>query len=442
MSNLLRKFKTAYYISTKTNYTSKTVPDLSSLFAQAQLQKSITKNGAEALNESVNTTTKKIMLRLKLPPLPAPAKSATAPSSSTNDEVHSPSLSFSRNLNDSSSILSSLSAPSTTKAKLDKYIEMCKNKADKHGFNLQTEINQVLASKDIILLKKAQFCSELVKYIDAESLLKNIQSDAISKDIKVNNEIFLELVTLLRDINDETDRRALKIELNNLYEKATKEDGIIIEIFVNLVTKASKFQRLSPVGELELTVNFLDPILSHIFHRPDSNKLFVWLNRKDDNTATCRPDATMVALPQKAENVTLGYVEVKPLDVQSDLELVFMDLVRLGVFARSLMLRKANRKVLVVQCIGYTMIFYLVSEHSYGITTMAELLTIDVPKYISEIGGLLQKVDDLKRLFLLYDQHMEPHYVNVTAPEDDAASTMETINPKRRKTRTPSFSLV
>lgn len=68
MSNLLRKFKTAYYISKKTNYTSKTVPDLSSLFAQAQLQKSITKNGAEALNESVNTTTKKIMLRLKLPP--------------------------------------------------------------------------------------------------------------------------------------------------------------------------------------------------------------------------------------------------------------------------------------------------------------------------------------------------------------------------------------
>ncbi|KAI9248980.1 hypothetical protein EDC94DRAFT_527978, partial [Helicostylum pulchrum] len=233
----------------------------------------------------------------------------------------------------------------------------------------------------------------------------------------------------------------LKIELNNLYEKATKEDGIIIEIFVNLVTKASKFQELSPVGELELTVNFLDPILSHIFHRPNSNRLFVWLNRKDDNTATYRPYATTMALPQKAENVTLGYVEVKPLDVQSDLELAFMDLVRLGVFARSLVKKSKSKSTC---CTMYWLYygFYLVSEHSYGITTMAELLTIDVPKYISEIGGLLQKVDDLKRLFLLYDQHMEPHYVNVTAPEDDAASTIETINPKRRKTRTPSFSLV
>ncbi|KAI8967696.1 hypothetical protein BDF20DRAFT_991690 [Mycotypha africana] len=47
MSNVLRKFKTEYYVSTKTNYTSKTVPDLSSLFAQAQLQKSITKNETE-----------------------------------------------------------------------------------------------------------------------------------------------------------------------------------------------------------------------------------------------------------------------------------------------------------------------------------------------------------------------------------------------------------
>jgi hypothetical protein len=57
-------------------------------------------------------------------------------------------------------------------------MEFCKDKANKHVFNLQTEIRQVLASKGIILLKKRQFCSELVRYIDVESLLNNIQSDA------------------------------------------------------------------------------------------------------------------------------------------------------------------------------------------------------------------------------------------------------------------------
>jgi hypothetical protein len=150
-------------------------------------------------------------------------------------------------------------------------------------------------------------------------------TDAINRDIKIEAKIYLELATLLRDMNDRTDRRALKIELNRLYEKATKEDGMIIEMFVNLVTKSLNFQRLSPVGEMELTVNFLDPILSHVFHCPDSNKHLVWLNRQDDNTTVCRSDAKMVALPQKAENVTLGYVEVRPLDVQSKPELAFMD---------------------------------------------------------------------------------------------------------------------
>ncbi|KAG1520428.1 hypothetical protein G6F45_009383 [Rhizopus arrhizus] len=401
------------------------------------------KNGARVLNEAINITTKKTHTKIEIvaASITAPAGSTT-PSPSPSNESYVWSSSSSRDFNDTSLVSSSLSAPSTTKAKLNKYIEICKDKANKHGFNLQTEIHQVLASKGIILLKKGQSCSELVRYIDAESLLNNIQSDAINRNIKVDTRIYLELATLLRDINDRTDRQALKFELNKLYEIATKEDGMIIEMFVNLVTKLPNFQRLSPVGEMELTVNFLDPILTHIFHCPDSNKHLVWLNRQDDNTTVCRPDATMVALPQKAENVTLGYVEVKSLDAQSDPELAFMDLVRLGTFSRSLMLRKPNRKVLVIQCVGYTMIFYLVSEHSDGFIQMVEILTIDVLKEITEIGGLLQKIDDLKRLFLLYEHQLEPRYINVRAPEDDLTSTMETINPKRRKRRIPSFSLV
>ncbi|KAG1471838.1 hypothetical protein G6F56_001895 [Rhizopus delemar] len=271
--------------------------------------------------------------------------------------------------------------------------------------------------------KNGQFCSELVKYTDAVSLLDNIQSDAINKDIKVDAGIYLELAALLRDVNNKTDRRALKIELDKLYEKATEEDGKITEMFVNLVTKLPKFQRLSSVGEIELTVNFLDPILSHIFHCPDSNKHLMWLNRQDDSTTVYRPDAAMVALPQKAENVTLGYVEVKSSDAQSDLELASMDL------------------VVVIQYIGYTMVSYLVSEHSDGITQMAKVLKIDVPKEIAEVSGLLQKIDDLKRIFLLYDHQLKTRYINFRAPEDNPASIVETINPKRRKKRVPSFSL-
>lgn len=56
---------------------------------------------------------------------------------------------------------------------------------------------------------------------------------------------------------------------------------------------------------------------------------------------------------------------------------------------------KSNGKVIVIQCICYIMI---VSEYSTGITQMAEILTINVSKETSEIGTLLQKVDNMKRL--------------------------------------------
>ncbi|KAG1042984.1 hypothetical protein G6F43_011767 [Rhizopus delemar] len=326
----MRKFKRVYKDSTKANYKTKTISDLNPLFTQSELQKSTMKDGARVLNEAINTMTKNHILRLKLLPEIAPAGSTT-PSPSPSNETYVWSSSSSRDINDPSSGSPSLSASSTTKA-------------NKHGFNLQTEIFQVLASKGIILLKKGQFCSELVRHIDAESLLNSIQSDVINRNIKVDTRIYLELATLLRDINDRTDRRALEIELNKPYEIATKEDGMIIEMFVNLVTKLPNFQRLSPTGEMELTVNFLDPILTHIFHCPDSNKHLVWLNRQDYNTTVCRPDATMVALPQKAENVTLGYVEVKPLDAQSDPELAFMDLVCLGTLCSLSRVKKVKPK--------------------------------------------------------------------------------------------------
>lgn len=66
-----------------------------------------------------------------------------------------------------------------------------------------------------------------------------------------------------------------------------------------------------------------------------------------------------MATPQKTSDITLGYVEVKPDDSMSNPELAFVDLVRLGTFGRTLMLRKSNRKAIVVQCIGYTIVFLL-----------------------------------------------------------------------------------
>ncbi|CAO0799916.1 unnamed protein product [Mucor circinelloides] len=77
MNSLMRKFKRVYKNSTKASYKSKTIPDLSSLFTQSELQKSTIKNGARVLNETINTTAKKLIIRLKLAPKTAPAGPTT-----------------------------------------------------------------------------------------------------------------------------------------------------------------------------------------------------------------------------------------------------------------------------------------------------------------------------------------------------------------------------
>ncbi|KAI8058912.1 uncharacterized protein B0P05DRAFT_581496 [Gilbertella persicaria] len=327
--------------------------------------------------------------------------------------------------------------------KLNSYIKSYKDKSRKHGFNLQTQVHKVLASQNIILLKEEQVCPELAKHVDTEYLLNNIRAKAMTKDVTVDSMMYLSLCTLFRDVNNTTDRTKLKIEINRLFEVASKEDRNIIEIFANLIIKLPNFERLSPAGEMELMVNFLNPALSPIFHCPDNNKHLMWLNRKDENTAIFRPDATTVGIQQKADTVTLGYVEVKPPDFESNPELAFMDLVRLGTFSRRLMLRENNRKVIVVQCIGYQMVFYLVSAFIEEITQLAEILSIDVPKEIGRIGCLLQKVDDFKRLFFLYEHQRETRYkISRALEEEDVAPPIDAINPKRRKQKIPSFSLV
>jgi hypothetical protein len=87
------------------------------------------------------------------------------------------------------------------------------------------------------------------------------------------------------------------------------------------------------------------------------------------------------------------------------------------------------------------MVFYLVCEHAKGITQMAEILNVDVPKDIGELSCLLQKVDDFKRLYSLRHSHMERRYANTRVLEEDPISTTEMLNPKRHKAKVPSFSL-
>ena len=93
--------------------------------------------------------------------------------------------------------------------------------------------------------------------------------------VKIDDKVYSDLTTILREVNEKTNQRDLKIQLNKLYERASEDDGKLIEAFINLLSKLPNFERLEAIGELELTTNFLDPIFSPLFHDPTINKHFI-----------------------------------------------------------------------------------------------------------------------------------------------------------------------
>lgn len=163
-----------------------------------------------------------------------------------------------------------------------------------------TEIQQVLACKNIILFKNYQFDQELLKRIDAEEHAINIKASIMKDTIKTDDAVYSDLTAILRGVNEKTNQRDLKIQLNKLYERASEDDSKLIEVFSNLSSKLPNFERLETIGELELTTNFLDPVFSPLFHHPTINKHFIWLNRQDENTGGLRPDGVMISVPKKS----------------------------------------------------------------------------------------------------------------------------------------------
>lgn len=94
---------------------------------------------------------------------------------------------------------------------------------------------------------------------------------------------------------------------------------------------------------------------------------------------------------------------MKPSDIEANLELAFIDLVRLSTPSRDLMLRKENKKAITIQAIGYRVIVYFIEETFPGITTMTEMLSFNVPNIICSIADLISKIDQLKRARHVFD---------------------------------------
>ncbi|KAI7897358.1 uncharacterized protein EV154DRAFT_557666 [Mucor mucedo] len=215
---------------------------------------------------------------------------------------------------------------------LKEYINYCKQNSERKGFFVKSETHHLLASKSIILPR---------------TKTKEYESKAV-----VDDSIHAELTKLTRGVDGKSNRFTLKKELAKMYGKVTEDDQIILDIYFNCLNKLSNFKKTEEISEMELTTNYVDPVLSPKFHSPENNKHLIWLNRKEDNTEHLRPDAMMKRFHRKLFGTTLGYCEVKPPDAQKDVDSLCTDLIRLAILSRKLMLRKANHVVCSLQAVG------------------------------------------------------------------------------------------
>ncbi|CAO3666577.1 unnamed protein product [Rhizopus stolonifer] len=400
--------------------------DISVEFAASQAIKSITKDGISTLAASSNQTSRRLKNKMvcDYPSLAAAAAESLTPKpkpTPTPTPIPTPTPTYW--LENNVEIVEPLL----------QYINFCKQKSEREGFFLRSDTHQLLASKNIILLKEKEYDSSLLNYIDIESieLLRDTVSRAYKSEERLSDNIHTSLTKIMRGVNTRAERSPLKKELAKLYATVSEDDEKILDIYLNCLNKLPNFKKTEEIGEMELTTNYLDPVLSPIFHNPERNKHLLWLNRKEENTSSLRPDAVMKHYDQKLSGTTLGYCEVKPLDAQNDVDSLFADLIRLAMFSRNIMLRKDNKIACSLQAVGSHCSFYVSSSICKDIIIMNEVISFNVPMQIKELGNLNTIVDELKQISKIYDNYCLKRYISEL--EDDDVDVASILKPKRRK---------
>ncbi|KAI8876777.1 hypothetical protein K501DRAFT_279089 [Backusella circina FSU 941] len=134
-----------------------------------------------------------------------------------------------------------------------------------------------------------------------------------------------------------------QMELKNNWESCMPQSQKLIKKLFILLKLLPSFKKIEEISELELTTNYLHPVLSTAFHNPERLKNFLCkknrliltffkLNRKEESTSSFCPEAVMKHYDKKLFGAALGYCEVNFLDAQNDVESLYTDLIRLALF--------------------------------------------------------------------------------------------------------------
>ncbi|CAO3645240.1 unnamed protein product [Mucor hiemalis] len=282
-------------------------------------------------------------------------------------------------------------------------------KSKESGFYIDRDLHQILSLSHVLLLKENEHDGRLVKSFGLENLNtlhKNLLQKYVDKDSVMETTTFNSIVSALRGLNSNSERRSFKEQINDVAKLANNKDYKMIDILINCLNKLPNQERLEDdIREAELTGTFLDPVLNPIFHDPENNRLFRWLNTGVDDTESLRPDGNVFELEQRRIKFSTGYVEVKPDKSRSDTLKTHEDLLRLVNFCKDTLDKKDVKSMIAVQAVGFYVTIYLFSLEATGLYLLTELYSFNVPKSISELPQFVMHFDEIKRIMACYQEN-------------------------------------
>ncbi|KAI8988615.1 hypothetical protein BDF20DRAFT_856753 [Mycotypha africana] len=274
--------------------------------------------------------------------------------------------------------------------------------AKERGFYVDGNLHEIACLNDVLFLKENEYSDEQLSHFgftNLEELRGHIIEEYMDQNEKFDDSFFHQISEILRNFRPQDGRRRAKQQLNELLKGADDVDYKLIEILINCFNKLPLFSRLDEeIGEAELQGNYIDPIVYPMFHDPEDNIYFRWLNRQTQDTEARRPDGHIYKMKQRRIVCSVGFVEVKAEKSNSLKQ--HEDMLRLIAFCKDALENQSRKETMIaVQVVGCYISFYIFVRVD-GLYLMVDLLSFETAKHIGELPLLLNFFDKLKRIMI------------------------------------------